>query len=81
MITALGANSGITMEINNDLEIQIFHTLEQVKLANEAIRRHRQAAEPNAFMIEQFQEVKLHLTDELGDLLSTITETHWQVAA
>lgn len=69
------------MEINDELEIQIFHTLEQVKRMNKAIRRHQQADSPNGFMIEQFQEMKTHLTDELSSLLSQATETHWQIAA
>ncbi len=69
------------MEINDELEIQIFHTLEQIKRMNEAIRRHQRADPPNAFMIEQFQEVKTRLTNELRGLLSQVTETPWQVAA
>lgn len=60
------------MEINDELEIQIFHTLEQVKRMNEAIRRHQQAEVPNLFMIEQFQEVRQRLNTELQDLLSNI---------
>ncbi len=68
------------MEINDELEIQIFHTLEQVKRMNDAIRRHQQANSPNALMIEQFQEMKTRLTDELRSLLSQATETHWQIA-
>ncbi len=74
-------NYTLTMEINDELEIQIFHTLEQVKRMNEAIRRHTRADDPNAFMLEQFQEVKKRLTAELQSLLSQATETHWQVAA
>ena len=69
------------MEINDELEIQIFHTLEQVKRMNEAIRRHQQTDEPNAFMIEQFQELRQRLNAELQDMLSEITETRWQIAA
>ncbi len=69
------------MEINDELEIRIFHTLEQVKRMNEAIRRHQRANNPNEFMIEQFQEIKSRLTDELRGLLSQATETHWQIAA
>ncbi|MBD2702407.1 hypothetical protein IC229_17290 [Spirosoma sp. BT702] len=69
------------MEINDELEIQLFHTLEQVKQMNEAIRRHQGAYEPNTFMIEQFQEVKNRLTDELRSLLSQVTEMRWQAAA
>ena len=69
------------MEINDELEIQIFHTLEQVKWMNEAIRRHQRTDDPNDFMIEQFQEVKSRLTDELRSLLSQVTEMTWQIAA
>ncbi|RIV25412.1 hypothetical protein DYU11_08930 [Fibrisoma montanum] len=69
------------MEINDELEIRLFHTIEQVRRMNEAIRRHQQADEPNAFMIEQFQEVKTRLTKELQDLMSRATEMQWQVAA
>lgn len=69
------------MEIKDELEIQLFHTLEQVKQMNEAIHRHKQLDEPNAFMIEQYQEVKSRLTGELEKLLSQLTETQWQVAA
>ncbi len=57
------------MEINDELEIQIFHTLEGVKRTNEAIRRHQLAGDPNDFIIEQFLEVKSRLTDELRSLL------------
>ncbi len=74
-------NFGLIMEINDELEIQIFHTLEQVKRMNEAIRRHQRTDDPNTFMIEQFQEVKNRLTNELQVLLSQATETRWQVAA
>ncbi|QKZ13026.1 hypothetical protein [Spirosoma sp. KUDC1026] len=69
------------MEINDELEIQIFHTLEQVKRMNEAIRRHQNEGEESTFMVEQFAEMKSRLTDELRSLLSQATETHWQVAA
>ena len=68
------------MEIKDELTIQLFHTLEQVKQMNEAIHRHQQADKPNEFMIEQFQEVKSRLTGELEKLLSQMTETQWQVA-
>jgi hypothetical protein len=69
------------MEINDELEILIFHTLEQVKRMNEAIRRHQRADDSNDFMIEQFQEVKSRLTDGLRSLLSQATEMPWQIAA
>ncbi|GAB3997202.1 hypothetical protein GCM10028807_41780 [Spirosoma daeguense] len=69
------------MEINDELEIRIFHTLEQVKRMNEAIRRHQQTDEPNGFIIEQFLEVRQRLNIELQDLLSQVTETRWQIAA
>jgi hypothetical protein len=69
------------MEINDELEIQIFHTLEQVKRMNEAIRRHQNKREEGSFMVDQFTEMKNRLTDELRSLLSQATETHWQVAA
>ncbi len=55
--------------------------LEQVKRMNEAIRRHTRADDANAFMLEQFQEMKTRLTTELQGLLSQATETRWQVAA
>ena len=68
------------MEINDELEIEIFHTLEQIKQMNKAIHRHQQAQEPNDFMIEQFQEMKNRLTKELQALMSRVTETTWLVA-
>ncbi len=71
----------LLMEIRDELDIQIFHTLEQVKRMNEAIRRHAQADEPNAFMVEQFQEVRQRLNTELQNLLSQATETNWRVVA
>lgn len=71
----------MALEINDELEIQIFHTLEQVKRMNEAIRRHQRADEPNALIIEQFQELRQRLNIELQDLLSKVTETRWQIAA
>lgn len=69
------------MEIRDEMDIRLFHTLEQVKQMNEAIHRHQQLDVPNAFMLEQFQEVKSRLTGELEKLLSQLTETQWQVAA
>ncbi|GAB4028942.1 hypothetical protein [Spirosoma gilvum] len=69
------------MEINDELEIQLFHTLEHIKRMNDAIRRHQRAEEANTFMIEQFQEIKQRLNTELQDLLSKVTETPWQIAA
>lgn len=69
------------MEINDELEIQLFHTLEQIKRMNDAIRRHQGADETNAFMIEQFLEMKQRLNAELQDLLSKVTESPWQIAA
>lgn len=69
------------MEIRDELEIQIFLTIEQVKRMNEAIKRHQQADDPNALMIEQFLEVRKRLNEELQNLLLQVTETSWQVAA
>lgn len=48
---------------------------------NEAVRRHRQADEPNAMMIDQFLEVRSRLNAELQQLLLQVTETSWQIAA
>ncbi|WP_080058130.1 hypothetical protein [Spirosoma aerolatum] len=69
------------MEINDELEIQLFHTLEQIKRMNEAIRRHQRVEDGNPFMIEQFQEVRQRLHADLQDLLSQVTEVRWQLAA
>lgn len=67
------------MEINDEVNIQIFHTLEQVKQMNEAIRRQQEDSEHNAFMVEQYQQMKNRLTDELQQLLSIATESRWAV--
>ncbi|MBN8822118.1 MULTISPECIES: hypothetical protein [unclassified Spirosoma] len=69
------------MEINDELEIQLFHTLEQIKRMNEAIRRHQRVEDGNPFMIEQFQEIRQRLHADLQDLLSQVTEVRWQLAA
>lgn len=69
------------MEISDEVEIQIFHTIEHVKRMNEAIRRHRLADEASPFMIEQFLDIRNRLYEELQQLLLQVTETPWKVAA
>ncbi|WP_143092543.1 hypothetical protein [Arsenicibacter rosenii] len=69
------------MEIHDELEIEIFNTIEQIKRMNEAIHRHEQSNDPNPLMIEQFQEIRNRLTSDLQRLMSEITETTWVLAA
>ena len=71
------------MEIRDELEIQLFHTLEQVKRMNEAIRRHNQTDEPNAFMVEQFLGVRQRLNTGSCRKLLLITghRMNWRVVA
>jgi hypothetical protein len=65
------------MEIHDELEIEIFHTLEQLRRMNKALRRHQDGSSPNAFMVEQIQDVKARLTQELQVLMSQATEMQW----
>ncbi|MGA0558425.1 hypothetical protein ACO2Q8_17320 [Larkinella sp. VNQ87] len=69
------------MEINDDLEIQIFHTLEHLRRVNQNLRQHLDAEQPSSLMIEQYQAMKQRLTEELQHLMSLATEVTWQVAA
>ncbi|TAE29802.1 MAG: hypothetical protein EAZ91_11830 [Cytophagales bacterium] len=69
------------MELQDELDIEIFHTLEQLKRMNEAIHRHGGGDESSQFMTEQFLEMKQRLTRELQDLMSRATEVTWLVAA
>ncbi len=69
------------MEIVDEVEIQIFYTIEKIKSIEQAILRHQNIDEPNSSMIEQYQELKHKLSDDLIFLLRKATNLNVQIAA
>jgi len=69
------------MEIIDEVEIQIFYTIERIKSIEQTILRHQNIDEPNSFMIEQYQELKRKLSDDLVALLRKATNLNVQIAA
>ena len=69
------------MEIVDEIEIEIFYTIERMKSIEQAILRHQNLDEPNNFMIEQYQELKKKLSEDLVVLLRKATNLNLQIAA
>lgn len=69
------------MEIVDEVEIQIFYTIERIKSIEQAILRHQNIDESNGFMIEQYQDMKRKLSDDLVALLRKATNLNVQIAA
>lgn len=69
------------MEIVDEIEIEIFYTIERMKSIEQAILRHQNIDEPNSFMIEQYQELKKKLSEDLVVLLRKATNLNLQIAA
>ena len=69
------------MEIVDEIEIEIFYTIERMKSIEQAILRHQNIDESNSFMIEQYQELKKKLSEDLVVLLRKATNLNLQIAA
>lgn len=69
------------MEIVDEIEIEIFYTIERIKSIEQALLRHQNIDEPNNFMIEQYQELKKKLSEDLVVLLRKATNLNLQIAA
>ncbi len=69
------------MEIVDEIEIEIFYTIERMKSIDHAILRHQNLDYPNNFMIEQYQELKKKLSKDLVALLRKATNLNLQIAA
>jgi hypothetical protein len=63
------------MEIYDEIDIQIFHTLEKIKRINKHIHLHQNADEPDDFAIEQWQEIRNDLTRQLQEMLAKLQVT------
>jgi len=68
------------MEIHDELEIEIFHTLENIRRVEGMIRKHVEAKSEN-LIINQYESLKKELSQQLADLLSNATNTNVQIAA
>lgn len=69
------------MEIIDEVEIEISYTIERIKSIEQAILRHQNIDEPNNFMIEQYQELKKKLSEDLVVLLRKASNLNLQIAA
>jgi len=69
------------MEIVDEIEIEIFYTIERIKSIEQAILRHQNIDDPNSFMIEQYKELKKKLSEDLVGLLRKATNLNLQIAA
>ena len=60
------------MEIKDELQIEIFHTLERIKSINNIIHMHEKQDIPDSLAIEQYQDVKHALALQLIELLKGV---------
>ena len=58
------------MEIESDLDIEIFQTLNQIKRTEEIIEFHRNQEGFSELAINQYQRLKADLSNQLSVLLS-----------
>ena len=58
------------MEIESDLDIEIFQTLNQIKRTEEIIEFHRNQEDFSELAIHQYQRLKTDLSNQLSVLLS-----------
>lgn len=58
------------MELTNPLQIEIFHTLEKIERMNHAMLFHKAAQNPDKLAIEQYEEMKNKLVNQLLELLA-----------
>jgi hypothetical protein len=68
------------MEIHDEIQIEIFHTLEKISRMNNAIAFHATQDEPSLVSITQYQSIKSQMTNQLLELLAKI-DVKLQVAA
>ncbi|CAG5011716.1 hypothetical protein DYBT9275_05008 [Dyadobacter sp. CECT 9275] len=68
------------MEIHDELEIEIFHTLEKIRRTEEMIRAHVNAG-TEEIIINQYQALKTELSQQLAELLSNAINAKIQIAA
>ncbi|MEO6038308.1 MAG: hypothetical protein ABIQ93_07845 [Saprospiraceae bacterium] len=69
------------MESTKLLHTEIITTLEAIDRVNESIARHKKAAQPDQFGINQWQEVKDGLLRQLYELLAKLDALPVAVAA
>lgn len=69
------------MEIADEIEIEIFYTIERMKSIEQAILRHQNLDDNNNFMIDQYRELKEKLSKDLVALLRKATNLNLQIAA
>ena len=69
------------MEIVDEIEIEIFYTIERMKSIEQAILRHQNLDDNNNFMIEQYRELKEKLSKDLVARLRKATNLNLQIAA
>jgi len=58
------------MEITNPRQIEIFHTLEKIERMNHAILFHKATQNPDQLAIEQYQDMKNKMVQQLLALLA-----------
>jgi hypothetical protein len=58
------------MEIENELDIEIFQTLNQIKRTEEIIKFHQSQEEVSELAIFQYRRMKENLSNQLAELLS-----------
>ncbi len=58
------------MEIENELDIEIFQTLNQIKRTEEIIKFHQSQEEISELAIFQYRRMKQDLSNQLAKLLS-----------
>ncbi len=68
------------MEIHDELEIEIFHTLEKIRRVENMIKRHVDAGSQD-LLVNQYYSLKKELLQELAELLSQAINTKVQIAA
>jgi hypothetical protein len=60
------------MEIQSELQIEIFHTLEKIERVNKAAAFHQIQADADQLAINQYLNLKKELTNQLLSLLATM---------
>ena len=68
------------MEIHDELAIEIFNTLENIRRVESMIRKHVEAKSED-LIINQYYSLKKELSQQLAELLSNATNTNVQIAA
>jgi hypothetical protein len=58
------------MEIENELDIEIFQTLSQIKRTEEIIKFHQSQEDVSELAVFQYKKMKEDLSNQLAELLS-----------